>query len=651
MHNLGIPLIMFFTKKASKLLNQLKPLLLGTGIFFSLGISGCEENYFVSVDGSDSNSGSKQSPFRTIQKCAEVAQPGASCQIRGGTYRETIKPKHSGTKDKPITFIAYQNETVIISGTETVDQWQQDQDSIFQTQIALPVDGYSDTGFFANQIFVDQETMPEARFPNLESRDLLNPTFLTKGVKSAGGTAAIIENPELPTSIQDWQGAKIWSNEWYTTRTGTITGGSPGKLKAEMTAPWDRGGFRFYLFGKLAMLDYPGEWFYDGEQQTLYFWSLDGNIPQGVEAKQRNFAFDLSDRSYITLKNLNLYANTITTSDHSEGVVIDGIEAKYISHHMTLPPLPKSEQAPNSDNALFLAARAHDTGIQLRGQNHTIKNSRIDWSSGNGILLEGTNHQVTNNIITNTNYLVSYAAPVRVNGSGHRITHNTIKRTGRDGINIDWHTTGTKAHNIEIAYNDISEFGLLSTDLGAIYVCCYVDLEGGSIHHNWIHDAKAFSQFWGTRGIYLDIKTFNSKIHHNVVWNLIGGKHSFYLSARGPKGKHQVFNNTFLGEIRIDEYAEARNNIFVDTQTLDKQQKSHNLLLSPDTPLFVRPPTEDLKGQPDFGLLPDSVAVDAGTVIPSLTAEFTGDAPDLGAYELDGLSWKAGADLSEKARL
>ena len=226
-----------------------------------------------------------------------------------------------------------------------------------------------------------------------------------------------------------------------------------------MAAPWERGGYWFYLFGKQELLDDPSEWFYNSDRDELYLWSPDNKVPQAVEVKQRNYAFDLSDRSHITVRNLNLFANTITTSDRSTGVVIDGIRAKYISHHMTLPPLPESEKAYESDDALFLAAHAHDTGIQLRGNNNVLRNSIIDWSSGNGVLLEGNDHQVTNNIIVNTNYQVTYAAPVRLNGNGHKITYNTIKRTGRDAINFDWHTAGTDGRNIEIAYNDISEFG------------------------------------------------------------------------------------------------------------------------------------------------------------------------------------------------
>ncbi|WP_319421873.1 right-handed parallel beta-helix repeat-containing protein [Pleurocapsa sp. FMAR1] len=613
-------------------------------IFIGLTTSACGSVYVVAPDGSDDNPGTLKSPFKTVQKCADAAQPGTTCLLREGIYRETVKPKISGTSTEPITFQAYKNESATISGTNPVENWNRHHDSIFRTNVTLPVDGYSDTGFLANQVFVNGKMMPEARWPNNKYLDPMLPTLAECCLQSEVGTDAIIENSEIPNLGEEWKGATVWTNEWYVTRTGTVTGGTPGKLTAKMTAPWERGGYYFYLIGRLGLLDTENEWFYHGADQTLYLWAPGGLSPKEVEVKQRNFAFDLSDQSYITLKNLELFANTITTSDKSQGIVIDGIKAKYVSHHITLPPLPESEQAPGSDSALIVASHAHDTGIQLRGRGHTLKNSIVEWSSGNGVLLEGTNHTVTNNVIANSNYMVSQAAPVRINGNDHKITHNTIKRTSAAGIQVDWHTSGFEVNNVEIAYNDISHFGLRSTDLGAIGVCCRVNLEGGSIHHNWIRDTKAFSNAWGTRGIYLDLESFNSIIHHNVVWNLIWGKDNFNYVAGSPRGYNRVFNNTFLGSVQMDSSIEAINNIFADSENVSAGKQSNNLFMNTD-PLFARPPTEESKSIPDFSLKPDSPAVDAGIVIPGITDDFAGDAPDIGAYERGKPVWKSGSDI------
>ena len=591
--------------------------------------------YFVSPKGSNNNPGTLERPFQTIQKCADIVKPGGTCSLRSGLYRETVRPALSGTSSAPVTFAAYKDEDVTVSGADPVEEWSSFKGSVFRSQASLPTDRYNDTGFFANQVFVNGKMMPEARWPNT-GFDPMRPKLAGGSVKSQGGTAATVENEDIPDLPEGWTGATVWTNEWYVSRTGTVTGGSQKNLTAEMTADWDRGGFWFFLIGKLGLLDSEGEWFYDGK--SLHLWAPGGGKPNLVEAKQRNYAFDLTDRSHITLHNLKIFASTITTSDASKGVMIDGINAEYVSHHITLPPLPQSEKFPNSDDSLVLASHAHDTGVQLRGAGHTLKNSIIRWSSGNGILLEGSKHRVENNIIENSNYRSSYAAPIRVNGTGHLVTHNTIKGAGRDAISFDWHTAGFDASNIEIAFNDISDFGLLSADLGAIYICCYANLEGGSIHHNRIHDANAFSPFWGTRGIYLDLETYNGTIHHNVVWNITGAKDNFSLSASTKRGYQKVFNNTFLGPVATDGPIEARNNIFAASKSLDSTQESNNLFMAKD-PKFSDPSTAN------FSLQPNSPAIDTGTTIPDITQDFVGDAPDIGAYEKGAPIWKTGSNL------
>ena len=283
-----------------------------------------------------------------------------------------------------------------------------------------------------------------------------------------------------------------------------------------------RSAFWYYLSGALGLLDEPGEWFYDGE--TLYLWAPDSETPQDVEVKVRNYAFDLSERSYITVKNIELFAATVTTSEASRGVVLDGINARYVSHYATLPDLPAERIEPGTDNFGLIGSHIHDSGIQLRGQDHTLTNSRVSFSAGNLVLLEGEGHEVSNSVLENSNYLSSYAASLQVAGRDHSILRNTVRGAGRSAVNVDWKLSGLSLPGVDFAYNDISQFATISTDVGAIYVCCRIDLEGTAIHHNWIHDARAFSPFWGTRGVYLDLDTHNSLIHHNVIWDITGAR-------------------------------------------------------------------------------------------------------------------------------
>jgi hypothetical protein len=80
------------------------------------------QNYFVSTNGSDLNSGTQKSPFKTLQGATKVAKPNDTIYIRGGIYPTGNRIKISGEKDKPITFQPYKKEKVIFEGVYGKDK-------------------------------------------------------------------------------------------------------------------------------------------------------------------------------------------------------------------------------------------------------------------------------------------------------------------------------------------------------------------------------------------------------------------------------------------------------------------------------------------------------------------------------------------------
>ncbi len=91
------------------------------GIMSSLGAA----ELHVAVNGSDANSGTKKSQFRTIQHAADLAQPGDVVTVHEGVYRERVRPPRGGTSDKKrITYQAAAGEKVVISGSEIVNNWE-----------------------------------------------------------------------------------------------------------------------------------------------------------------------------------------------------------------------------------------------------------------------------------------------------------------------------------------------------------------------------------------------------------------------------------------------------------------------------------------------------------------------------------------------
>lgn len=92
--------------------------------------------YHVSPTGDDTQAGTKSSPFRTIQRAADLAQPGDVITVRGGVYRERITPPRGGTSDKKrIVYQAARGETVEIKGSEVIKNWVKVQEDVWKVII------------------------------------------------------------------------------------------------------------------------------------------------------------------------------------------------------------------------------------------------------------------------------------------------------------------------------------------------------------------------------------------------------------------------------------------------------------------------------------------------------------------------------------
>jgi hypothetical protein len=110
------------SKITHRLMSAIVLLALAFGSYISAGASSAPaaaapaNPYYVSVSGNDANTGTLASPFKTIQKCINVAVAGSTCLVRAGTYNENLVINKSGTASSPITLARYQSEAVTING-------------------------------------------------------------------------------------------------------------------------------------------------------------------------------------------------------------------------------------------------------------------------------------------------------------------------------------------------------------------------------------------------------------------------------------------------------------------------------------------------------------------------------------------------------
>jgi len=101
--------------------------LLGIAVLVLSGDGGAPPGgveYHVAIGGNDANPGTRELPFRTIQRAAERAQPGDVITVHEGIYRERVSPPRGGESDaRRIVYRAAPGEKVEIRGSEVVRNW------------------------------------------------------------------------------------------------------------------------------------------------------------------------------------------------------------------------------------------------------------------------------------------------------------------------------------------------------------------------------------------------------------------------------------------------------------------------------------------------------------------------------------------------
>lgn len=591
----------------------------------SWGYSG--KLYVVSTTGNDTYPGTAVNPFRTIQKAASVMAAGDVCFIRAGTYRETVTPSRSGTATRPITFAAYPGETPVISGADLVSgPWTVHSESIYKATLYSPSVDYA-------QLFVDGQMYNEARWPNSEINQLVT---MNRATAMAGTNTTTLVDSALPAG--NWAGATVHivsGDEWISS-SKLISNYTPGVSLTFANGTWvgsneapylPRAGNPYWLFGALAGLDIAGEWCMvkaSGSKYTCYLWCEGDASPAShtVEFKKRQHAFNLTNRSYIQLKGLRMFAAAILM-DGSQSCVIEDCHLKYVDHFRSTDGYSTSHSYTRHAN-------------RMGGGNNIWKECSVVYSAGNGIYDRGQNNTVSNCIIREVNYMATYAGCLLVeqnSSTGGRYLHNTMYNSGRF---IVYHN-GTFA---ELSYNHLYNAGFLTRDCGITYTWG-TDGGGAEISYNKVHDNFSGSYPFG---IYIDNGCANYVIHHNLLSNLA----STAIMMSGPIDRVHAYNNTILASC-----GHAFNQWTPPEYPSDQSTCNviNNLHQCPIGSFATIRPYLSNNGNyainPDGTLTPTSGAINAGMIIPGITEGYAGSAPDIGCYEYGIPKWTAGADWTE----
>lgn len=629
---------------------------------FSISISANE--YHVDAKNTTNGDGSINNPFQTITQAANFMKAGDVCYIHAGTYYETIIPKKSGKRKKPITFTNYKDDVVIVSATKKVQDWVKYQGNIYKKSNVLMSLGD------ANNVYFNHKKMQIARWPNNidDNEYSLDAKFidLTKGTYSM----SYISNLEIPNI--NWAGGII---HYLGAHSGcswerTITDYTPELHRIHFkTLPdkWPFGkthspkryenGHRgiFYLMNKLEALDVANEWYYNKKTKELYFYAPEGKNPNDylVEVSARTNTVEIN-KNNIHIKGLNFFGGMLTIKGSNNKItncmVKHGVETLVTNLN---------------------GAAKKDAAIQiLEGFNNVIEKCVLENGTLNGIYLSSAseNNTIKNCIVQNFNTIGIHAALLSSSGKRNKIIGNSFYGSARDGVKV----TGNDS---EFAYNHVQKCLISGADGGLFYVTGRSIPKNIEVHHNWFHDAYSDDNHAGKKatGIYLDNNAAGYIVHHNVVWNVEWAGLHFNWNAV----QNKIYNNTFWNvgkpeEALISSWVPKRNGV----QTNVKDNILYNNISD------VRPwwdsgdgkkyrvdekefkgetADNDFKNNQQFAALPFSIdahnffmpfknspLIDKGLKIKKITNGYKNKAPDLGAYEFGNKHWVAGVNWTPK---
>jgi peptidoglycan hydrolase-like protein with peptidoglycan-binding domain len=528
------------------------------------------KTFYVSPTGSDTNTGTIDKPFKTIEKARDTVRAlrplptgGVQILLRGGVYPRTaafvLTAADSGTTDAPIQYRAYNNEEVRISGAKEITGFVPNTNPRIRTagvlQVNLRDNGVTDFGTRQNSgaylktgnsplnlIFQDK-MMTLARYPNENKSDLYSELIKINNTPDPTKTFTFTDGTGR---LSRWATfADVWVHgNWYfnhrhsVLKTTSIV--NSGNNTYTVTAPGDQTGMKadrpFFFMNVMEEIDTPGEWYLDNATGILYFYP-----PASIN----------SSKAFVTVANdlvdINAASNVIFT-----GIIFENARGKAF------------DMDQNSTNIMVENSiiRNVSIGAIIAGKHNGIWGSKIYNTEDNGVVLfggrditlEGGYNYVTNNEIYNFATLnKSYRAAVNMTGidtfvttlgpsSGvsNRVRYNYI----HDGPHFGIVGGG---NNLLVDSNEVTRVCKETIDCGAIYFVSPITRRGTMIKYNYVHNIFGFDferkYQLSAVALYIDNDTGGISVFGNVVDNVD-------VAILDNGGRDNEFQNNAVSNVR-----------------------------------------------------------------------------------------------------
>ena len=507
---------------------MVKKVLLTYILIFSFSHVLAQTTYYVapaSSGGDNNNAGTLAAPFETLQYAVNQLTAGDILYIREGVYRETITIDEDGTSGNLITIQNYNNEVVTIDGTvDVTGTWS----SYGSVSGAYQLSSYSTD---ITQLFVDDEPMVNARWPNAQFYDdsIFSHSTWAQGDEgddanpnSEEGSLQIDEDVFDPGSLDLNNSIGILNIGSFKTETVKITGhtqngaaddvityGYTGGTDADYGTTYKDKHHYYFFEGKLDFLDTNNEWFHDKTNNILYLVTDNGLNPsttgRTIKAKTTDYRVTFNGANYITFKGINFFATTIDIQN-SDNLSIEECNFYFPS---------ASKRMLGLTNGL---GSTSVTSINGTSDNNTIKKCLFENAEGEALVIRGDNNTIENNYFHHIDWSASdlngLMVTIYCTGNSNTFTKNTIHTTGASATVLP----GTAS---TFSYNKVTNTGLLQSD-GAVFQGTKNYVEGSNVHHNFIYDTEKYAFRYDAPGGDASVAGSYGRMHHNIADNTNG---------------------------------------------------------------------------------------------------------------------------------
>ncbi|HSW44667.1 MAG TPA: right-handed parallel beta-helix repeat-containing protein [Phycisphaerae bacterium] len=554
----------------------------------SLLLSGCANglNLYVATNGNDGWSGRLPTPgagnsgpfatlerardeIRTLKEAKKLPTGPITVHIRGGVHpldrTFELTAADGGSEKAPVTYRAYQNEEVRISGGREVTGWVPVKDPAVLKRLepaardhvlradltALGITGLGtvEPGGNKLELFFADRPMTLARWPNEDYAKIAGVSG-EKPIESHGHKGDAVgkltydgDRPSRWKNETDIWLSGYWFWDWadaYQKVESIDTDRKRITLKTPYHHYGYRKGQRYVALNLLSELDMPGEWYLDRAGGIVYFWPPADITSSKVYVSVLGNLIAVKDTSHVTLRGLTLKFNratavTIAAGDH---VTVAGCTLRSISG--------QAARIEGGTDHSFVGCDLYDLGD---GGISVLGGDRMKLTPGRHAVLNCHFYRYSRNSTT-------YRPAVSLNGFGNRVAHCSI----HDAPHMAIQFTGNE-HVME--FNEIYRVCTETDDAGAIYTGRDWTWRGNVIRHNYFHDMGTYKTWVGVQSVYLDDMASATTVYGNII--VRGGRGVLLGGGRN----NTVENNIFVDctpAVHVDERGTGWAKSFLDDQ-------------------------------------------------------------------------------------